>query len=423
MKSKQPLATRLVIAFVLMTVIVGGVFSLGIVAVVHSIEERLVSEELQRQLETVVAQDLPNGRAPRLDSATQFYALGSEQYPVPKQVRKQPTGFSELVLNEDEAYYIYSQEIDGQRYFLQQEQNEFEERERILFRVVLGGFLLSVMAAWLLGLIMARKVISPVERLARQVLHRDQLNLLAPSLAPDYADDEIGQLALAFDSTLGKLRMALEREKLFTSDVSHELRTPLMVISTSCELLREQDLPPAQAKQIERIQRASSEMQGLVQTFLQLARNKSNPSATKTATLQQVSHELYEHWESSFQRKGLNLQRLEQGVSAHIFDDTLLRTVMSNLLRNALHYTEQGTVQLIVRADGFSVADSGDGIPSEQRDTLFEPFVRGPKARGEGLGLGLSLVKRICESQGWQIEIKESELGGAEFRVHFHYST
>ena len=79
MKSKQPLATRLVIAFVLMTVIVGGVFSLGIVAVVHSIEERLVSEELQRQLETVVAQDLPNGRAPRLDSATQFYALGLDR--------------------------------------------------------------------------------------------------------------------------------------------------------------------------------------------------------------------------------------------------------------------------------------------------------------------------------------------------------
>ena len=419
MESKQPLATRLVIAFVLMTVIVGGLFSLGIVAVVHSIEERLVSEELQRQLETVVTQDLPNQRTPRLDSATQFYALNSEQYPVPKRLLKQPVGFSELVLDDDEAYYIYAQEIDGQRYFLQQEQHEFEARERVLFRVVLAGFLLSVIAAWLLGAMMARKVISPVKRLARQVLHRDQLNLLAPSLAPDYADDEIGQLASAFDSTLGKLRMALEREKLFTSDVSHELRTPLMVISTSCELLNEQSLSLVQSKQVDRIQRACSEMQDLVQTFLQLARNKSNKTTAKNASLRSISHDLVEAWEPSFQRKGLSFNCVDQGASTQMFDAMLLRTVMSNLLRNALHYTEQGEVLLILNEGGFSVADSGDGIPADQHEILFEPFVRGPKARGEGLGLGLSLVKRICESQGWRIEIKESEQHGAEFRVCF----
>nr|GFD58533.1 hypothetical protein [Tanacetum cinerariifolium] len=66
------------------------------------------------------------------------------------------------------------------------------------------------------------------------VRHRDQLLGLAPPLAPDYAADEVGELAVAFDATLGRLRDALSRERLFTSDVSHELRTPLMVLATSC---------------------------------------------------------------------------------------------------------------------------------------------------------------------------------------------
>ncbi|MBD4674585.1 HAMP domain-containing protein, partial [Xanthomonas citri pv. citri] len=89
-------------------------------------------------------------------------------------------------------------------------------------------------------------------RLARQVRHREQLLGLAPPLAPDYANDEVGELAASFDETLGRLRDALKREQLFTSDVSHELRTPLMVIATSCELLAEEpSLGPRARGQLE----------------------------------------------------------------------------------------------------------------------------------------------------------------------------
>ena len=57
------------------------------------------------------------------------------------------------------------------------------------------------------------------------------------------------------------------------------------------------------------------------------------------------------------------------------------------------------------------------GIPEEQRERIFQPFVRGEQARGEGLGLGLSLVKRICAHQGWQIRVSGREAGGSCFRV------
>jgi len=66
---------------------------------------------------------------------------------------------------------------------------------------------------------------------------------------------------------------------------------------------------------------------------------------------------------------------------------------------------------------GFVVEDSGGGIPEEKRLAMFQPFVRGSEKRGEGLGLGLSLVQRICESQAWRVSLTTMEPNGCRFHV------
>jgi signal transduction histidine kinase len=417
MTSKHPLARRIVIAFVLMTFIVSGAFSLSIVAVVHFIEEHLVSEELYRELNDVLHEDLKTGRSPRLASDTRFYASHLPEYAIPAQFARLEEGFSEVVEG-DKAYYAYTREIDGKRYVLIQEQDDFEAHEQILFNVVLAGFIFTVLGAWALGRILSGRVIAPISRLAQQVRHRDQLLSLAPPLAPEYADDEVGQLAAAFDSTLGKLRQSLERERLFTSDVSHELRTPLMVISTSCELLEQAPLEARQHEQLARIERACEEMRELVQTFLQLARGEDNPTdASATASLAQVAQQQCSHWRVLMQEKGLDFQCISEMQDDGCYSATLLGTVMANLLRNALHYTERGQVRLLLDRGGFRVEDSGAGIPVDQQELIFQPFVRGPLARGEGLGLGLSLVKRICSHQDWGIAVHNLSSGGSCFSV------
>ncbi|QNH04580.1 HAMP domain-containing histidine kinase [Pseudomonas sp. B11D7D] len=416
MLSKQPFERRILIAFVLMTVMVSGLFSLSIVGVVHFIEEHLVSQEMSRELGETLNEDIRQGRPPRLDSSTQFFSSYHDQYLIPEQYTGLQEGFNEVVSG-NEAFYVYVQKINGETYMLVQEQQEFEARENALFNVVLAGFLLTVVAAWGLGLMMARKVMAPISRLAQQVRHRDQLHPLAPPLAPDYPDDEIGQLAAAFDSTLGQVRQSLERERLFTSDVSHELRTPLMVIATSCELLAEAPLGPREKEQVARIARASEEMRELVQTFLQLARDKSNEAVfVGDRTLATIAHEQASRWGAQMKEKGLDFQLAEEGQDDGRYNATFLGTVMANLLRNALHYTESGSVRLILEQGAFRIEDSGAGIPTEQHERIFQPFVRGSQARGEGLGLGLSLVKRICAKQGWQVSL-QSEPGHTRFRV------
>lgn len=418
MSTKQPLKRRIIIAFTLMTLLVSGTFSLGIVAIVHFIEEHLVSQELDRQLHVVVHEDLRNGRAPRLDPKTQFYASNLDEFAIPAQFDRQEPGFTEIV-DGDEAFYVYMQEINGVRYILVQDQYEFEQREQALFAVVLAGFLLSIAGAWGLGRLMARKIMLPVSRLAQQVKHRDQLLPLAPPLAPEYANDEIGHLAAAFDSTLSKLRNSLEREKLFTSDVSHELRTPLMIIATSCELLAEANLAEKESTHLQRIQRASEEMHDLVQTFLILARSKPEEAFLGgQATLQGIADAQVEQWQPMFTDKQIEFQCvLAEAPKERLYNATFLRTVLSNLLRNALHYTEQGEVKLTLYADSFTVEDTGIGISEGFQESMFEPFTRGENARGEGLGLGLSLVRRICTHQGWSIQVSTRTPHGSCFSV------
>ncbi|MDG9922018.1 MULTISPECIES: HAMP domain-containing sensor histidine kinase [unclassified Pseudomonas] len=421
--SRQSLSRRIVIAFVLMTALVGGTFSFGIVETVHQVEERLISSELGGDLGRFLKMESIDEWRHRPEPGQLFYfSDGHGEFALPEELQDLSPGFHE-VYREDTSYHGFVQLVDGRRYVLLQDQSGFEEREQLLFAVVLVGFLISLGLSGLLGWLLARKVIEPVVRLSRQVRAPEQLLDEAPRLARDYASDEVGQLAASFDTTLGLLRRALMRERLFTSDVSHELRTPLMVLASSCELLLESPSLDARGKaQVRRIANACEEMRGLVQTFLMLARSRQETSGIPQATLREVADDLVAQWRSAIEAKGLVFDYCADRVCEQRYIAPLLRSVLGNLLRNALHYTEQGRIGLSLGEQGFLVEDSGVGIPAAEREAMFQPFVRGGAARGEGLGLGLSLVQRICESQGWSVELSDAEPNGCRFQVRLGVS-
>jgi signal transduction histidine kinase len=386
---------------------------------VHLVEEKLISAGLGGDLQRLLLMDNVSDWSHRPEPDQLFYFSGGPgDFELPKDLRHLDAGFHE-VFREQLSYHAMVEIVDGRRYVLLQDQSDFEERERVLFAVVLVGFVLSLALAVFLGWVLARKVMAPVVRLARQVRHRDQLLGLAPPLAPDYAADEVGELAVAFDATLGRLRQALTRERLFTSDVSHELRTPLMVLASSCELLLENPgLDQRGRAQVERIARASEEMRELVQTFLMLARaQREDAGSAPQQNLAQVADGLLSIWREPIESKGLQLLFEPGNPPDTCFNATLLGAVMGNLLRNACHYTEHGFIRLTLNDHGFIVEDSGVGIPEEKREAMFQPFVRGNEKRGEGLGLGLSLVQRICENQGWEVRLSTVEPNGCRFEV------
>ncbi|MFT5782510.1 MAG: signal transduction histidine kinase [Pseudomonas sp.] len=421
MEFKQGLSQRIVIAFVLMTLLVGGAFSLGIVEAVHIMEERLVSGVLRGDLDRILLMDNMDEWQQKPEPGQLFYFSGGPgAFALPVYLQSLPEGFQEIFQGED-SYHAYALRVAGRQYILLQDQSSFEDREQALYSVVLVGFLVSIGLAMLLGWLLARKVIEPVVRLAQQVRHRDQLLAFPPALAPDYAEDEVGQLAAAFDDTLGLLRHALKREQLFTSDVSHELRTPLMVLASSCELLQENPSLDARAQtQVQRIARATDGMRELVQTFMLLAREPQPESElSNQRSLASIADELVQQWREPMESKGLEFFYERGSASEQGYNAVLLHSVMGNLLRNAWHYTNTGQITLRLHAQGFVVEDTGIGIAADERANIFEPFVRGAAARGDGLGLGLSLVRRICISQGWQVELSAMQPSGCRFEVRF----
>ena len=421
MNARHSLARRIVIAFVLLTLVISSLFSLALMQAMNFSEEFLTETALRQRLDTIIA-ERKAGKPSDLDQDMELFIAGEPGGDaLPAWLDGAAPGFGEMPRNGRE-YPVMVRDEDGIRYILVLDQQEFERFEEVISYFLVLAVLLSVLLAWGLGRLVARRAIAPVTRLAGQVQHREQLLPVAPPLASDYAPDEVGTLAAAFDAALGKLRQALQRERLFTSDVSHELRTPLMVIESSCDLMLAQGMPDARQEiVVRRILAACVEMRELVATFLELARAPESQSLGDGGEigLQQIADELIGRFRSEAEARGLELSLLVESGDEARHPAPLLRAILSNLLRNAIHYTDRGFVRLVLRHGGFSVCDSGVGIPREQRDAVFLPFVRGDASRGDGLGLGLSLVQRICQRQGWRIRLEESKNGGCEFRVDF----
>jgi signal transduction histidine kinase len=420
MDIKHSLKQRIVIVFALMSALVAGVFAVGIIATVHVVGNRLTMISMGGNLHRQLTSDRIEDWRHRPEKDELFYADdGLDEVAMSDDLKGLQPGFQTFERGK-KSYYALVEQVGERRYVLLRDQRKSAKRERILLGIVLVGFILSVLLAILLGRLLASRVMAPVSRLAGQVRHRDQVLERAPVLANDYAQDEVGALARSFDDTLGRLRAALGREKLFTSDVSHELRTPLMVLATSCELLMEYPrLDERSRTQVQRISKATAGMNQLVQTFLLLARTegKNAPQGQQT-TLSQIAEELIETWRQPIEEKGLHFvyHGCEAGDET-LYNAPLLRSVMGNLLRNAWHYTDHGAISLTLNANGFQVEDSGIGIPLEKQEAMFQPFVRGDEQRGEGLGLGLSLVQRICANQRWTVTLTSREPAGCCFTV------
>lgn len=418
MRFKRSLARRIVIAFFGMTVVVAGVFALGIVGTVYMLEGSLISNDLGGELDNLLRMEsMDEWRLKPAPDQLFYFSDGRGELAMPEDLAGFSPGFHEVFRGRS-AYHMVVREVAGRRYFLLQDQSDFESRETQLFLVVLSGFLLSSLLAGILGWLLARRVLEPLGRLAGQVRNREQMLSVSPPLAPDYARDEVGELATAFDYAMEQLRSALGRERMFTSDVSHELRTPLMVIATSCELLEEQPgLTPPIRQQVQRIAKASAEMKVLAETFLLLARAEhGRRAACAQKSLREVADDLVQVWREQIEAKGLSFIYLADGQPSCEFDEVFLRTVLVNLLRNALHYTMSGSITLELGATGFAVSDTGRGIPTEARAEVFQSFVRHAEVE-EGSGVGLSLVRRICLLQGWKIDLTAVNPQGCRFAV------
>ena len=271
----------------------------------------------------------------------------------------------------------------------------------------------------------SQRAMSPIITLAERLEQLDFDGVGALQLDPsDFraGDSEVGAMVTALEHFTNRLNRALERERHFTSDASHELRTPVAVMKNTLDLMeRQANGEAAHSKPLRRLRRATEDIEALLQSLLLLAREETASLPSERCDVNRMLsgqlsglHELAEQ----------NRNRLRLLDEAHLVVQApgqLLDIVTSNLIRNALLYTEDGTVEVCVKANSIEVRDSGVGMSQEQLEQAFEPFYRADESRGKspGHGLGLSIVRRVVDVLGWQLSLASERGAGTVATLSF----
>ena len=306
---------------------------------------------------------------------------------------------------------------------------EIEEALRQLLLILLVAVPSVLILAVVGGLFLANKALRPVDEITNTARKIGSSGDLSQRIRlKRKVDDEIGRLAATFNEMIAKVENSFQQIKRFTADASHELKTPLTILRGEIEVgLKRLRTPEEYQKILASNLEEVKHMSRMVEDLLTLARADMGALELRkeVVDLGGLVREVWEEVRLWAEDKGVELLFQEDGEARIMGDRGRLRQLALNLIDNAIKYTPSGgRVELRVVRDGdevtFSVADTGEGIPAEDLQRIFERFYRVDKARSRqrgGTGLGLSICKWIAEAHGGRISA-ESELGrGSKFHV------
>lgn len=245
--------------------------------------------------------------------------------------------------------------------------------------------------------------------------------------------DELGEVGRAFDEMAERVRRLLLTEKELLANVSHELRTPLARIRVALELGGEGDAQRAQ-ETLQEIHVDLAELETLVDDILTTARFELAEGHARRTTLalqledvpaRTVAEAAAERFSTRHRERPLAV-RLDEGLPNVSVDPALFRRALDNLLENAHKYSPDGKtdIALRARAEGrqvyFEVEDHGIGIAGDDVPHVFDAFFRSDRSRCRGtggVGLGLTLAKRIVEAHRGTIQVESAVGTGTVMRV------
>lgn len=283
-------------------------------------------------------------------------------------------------------------------------------------------FLIALSGGWWL----AKRALQPVGAMTREAREINARDLSARLSVPE-TDDELQELAEAWNSLLARIEASVQAVRRFTADAAHELRTPVTVIRTSAELaLRHTRTPEHYRQTIGAIEAETVQMTGLLDQLLLLARGDAGEWKFRfeTVFVDQVMRGLRRTVDPLAESRGAVIDWAVPDVSVMLrADEEALRRVVLILVDNALKHTPAGgtvSVRLVSTSTScqVEVSDSGSGIAPEDLPRIFDRFYRADSARtpGAGVGLGLCIARSIVESHHGRIEAVPVD-SGAQFRV------
>jgi len=324
-------------------------------------------------------------------------------------------GFSTVTTREGGRWRVFGVQAVTRVIQVAQPMSVREQRAAELALQTLKPFALLLPVLALVIWIAVGHALEPLRRLTAQVKSR-RVNAL-DALPATQLPDEVQPLVLALNDLLGRLRAALERERAFMADAAHELRTPLTALYLQTGMLArassEAEREAAMSTLAAGVQRAIR----LVEQMLALARQEPRADSQPVPVrLDELAREIVAELVPL-----ADAGRIDLGVAAAqpatvIADPDALRTLLRNLIDNAVRYTPAGgrvdvTVESSATGARVTVTDDGPGIPAEERARVLDRFYRRAGTTATGSGLGLAIVKAIADAHGATVSLTDGPAG------------
>jgi heavy metal sensor kinase len=308
-------------------------------------------------------------------------------------------------------------------------------------RYLIFGTALSLMVASIVGALLARRTLAPIDEITRTASSITRAKDLGQRLEMPDSASEVGQLAATFNEMLDRIQALFHTQERLIADVSHELRTPLTTVQGNMDLLQRMlqnggDPPKPETitlllEILSEVENETTRMNNMIRDLLLLAQADSGVLQLQMnrVELDTLLLEVYRQARRIAERmKGANALDIRLGHEDQALvwgDRERLRQVLLNLVDNAIKYTPAGgaiTLSLENKAGWVEIAvsDTGIGIRPEDQKLIFERFYRTDKARSRelgGSGLGLSIASWIAQAHNGMITVQSAPQQGSAFTL------
>lgn len=276
----------------------------------------------------------------------------------------------------------------------------------------------------------ARRALAPLQRIVETLALRGRHDLRA--VEPGPAPSELAYLAQAINALMERLESSISTQQRFIADAAHQLRTPLAGLLVQIESVAVEDRPEAIREGLDQLRLSSKRAARLVNQLLTLARSEPGQQMRRdfeSLDLNTIVRNTCKYWvpEALRQEKDLGFSGTETPLKI-VANVPLFEEMLGNLIENAIRYGKpRGTINVSVTGGPnepvmVQVSDDGAPIPAEEREHLFDRFYRVPGSRGNGVGLGLAIVRDVAHMHDAEVLLR-SDTDGNAFIIRFGNAT
>lgn len=414
MKNRLALQSYIILTFIVVSVVITIIVALASFYLLEKSEKILIKNTLQQEAEVLADYYANNpGKKYENNDHIRIYIVGPDRKDnLPAGINNQSVNMDVMLIHGVEYVFIRKIKSPYNIYFLFNF-SDYEKFERDAGVIFAAYILISAVIGLITGIYASRKILNPVRRLAESL--EQGSDRYAPTEIPrDYINDDVGFLANKMADYNDTLRSYIEREKTFTSNVSHEIRTPLSVISGAIELLdASTSLSDADRVLIARIRDEIASMKELVNIMLEIARGETRQQVKIQFDVNTLIQEILDRLSGQAKEKNINLKCIENTKFSITGNRLALDIVLRNLVMNSIQHTSiSGTIAISIHNNEIIVHDDGPGVPDDIQEKIFERFIREKnESVTENLGVGLALVKQLCQVNNWTISMQSGKTG------------